>query len=258
MASMAGIRYLADRVAVITGSCSGMGFAVAEKLGECGAAVIVTGRNDDELNETLYKLRGMGVVSAGINCNVGIDADRKKLLKFAKETFGEIDILVNNICMSGAVGERVTVDLNDWAKKLDINVRSSFLLSQEASKYLAKSAFGGRIVFMSSIGGYGSFEGVGSYTNVRKALLGVNKTLSDTLKHQNIRVNVVASGIIPTEAPAFLLRKGEVRDPLVIFPIGHKEEALECATTVSVLASEAADHITGQCLPIYGNAIAGI
>ncbi|KAI1726360.1 enoyl-(Acyl carrier protein) reductase domain-containing protein [Ditylenchus destructor] len=131
-------------------------------------------------------------------------------------------------------------------------VKASFLLCQEAVPYLEKSA-NGNIVFVSSVAGYSPIEGVGAYSIMKTALLGVSKSLSQSLAHRKIRVNSIAPGIIRTDFSK-AIREDSPKQFEVdrLIPIGRYGEADECASAVSFLVSDEARYMTGETIGING------
>jgi len=241
---------LAERVAVITASTKGIGFAIAKRLGNEGAYVVVSSRKQKNVDEAVRALRFEGVVCEGTTAHVGVAAERKKLIDFALNKFGKLDILVSNAAVNPAYSDLIHTTESQWDKLLDLNVKSAFLLSQEAVPHLEKSG-NGNIVFVSSIAAYQPIDGIGAYSIMKTALVGLSKSLAQTLADKNIRVNAIAPGVIRTEFSKQLTDGAAKMDPAAI-PLGRFGEADDCAGAVSFLVSNDAAYLQGEIISVNG------
>ena len=245
-------KFLVDRVAIITASTKGIGYAIARRLGQEGASVIVSSRKSDNVKKAVESLRLDGINCEGIVAHIGESEDRKKLIDYALDRYGRLDILISNAGANPHFGDMMTVADSQWEKLLSINVRSAFLLSQEAVPHLEKSG-NGNIVFVSSVAGYSPIEGIGAYSVMKSALIGINKTLSLSLARRNIRVNAIAPGIIRTDFSKVLTDSAEKQNNVdKLVPIGRFGEAEECAAAVSFLVSDEASYMTGETIGVNG------
>jgi dehydrogenase/reductase SDR family protein 4 len=185
--------------------------------------------------EAVKALQMDGIDCDGCVAHVGLSADRKKLIQFTIERYNKLDILVSNAAVNPHYGDLFEVTDAQWDKLLDVNVKSAFLLTQEALPYLEKST-NASIVFVSSIAGYAPIDGIGAYSVMKAALNGVTKSLSQSLARRNIRVNAIAPGIIRTDFSKMLTESKQVMDPKAI-PLGRFGEAgnLRKATLISFL-----------------------
>ncbi|KAH7729289.1 Protein DHS-13 [Aphelenchoides avenae] len=246
------VKYLSDRVAVVTASTKGIGFAVARRLGLDGAAVVVSSRKPKNVENAVKALQLEGVECTGCVAHVGIAEDRKRLIHTALERYKKLDILVSNAAANPHYGDLMKVTDSQWDKLLSTNVKSAFLLTQEAVPYLEKSG-NGNIVFVASIAGYAPMDGIGAYSIMKSALIGINKSLSQSLARRNIRVNAVAPGIIRTDFSKMLIEEGAGQvDAAREIPLGRFGEAHECADAVSFLVSDDASYMTGETIGVNG------
>ncbi|CAD5226384.1 unnamed protein product [Bursaphelenchus xylophilus] len=245
-------KFLTERVAIVTASTKGIGFAIARRLGLDGAKVVVSSRKQRNVEEAVKALQMDGVECAGCVAHVGIDADRKKLIDFTIDRYNKLDILVSNAAVNPHFGEITGCSQAQWEKLISVNVRSAFLLAQESVPHLEKSEEAS-IVFVSSVAGYSPLEGIGAYSVMKSALIGLNKSLSQSLAHRNIRVNAIAPGIIRTDFSK-AITGGESADIYTekLIPLGRFGEAEECAGAVSFLASASASYITGETIGVNG------
>lgn len=248
---MGSVKYLTDRVAIVTASTKGIGFAIARRLGMDGASVVVSSRKQKNVDDAVNALKLEGIDCSGVTAHVGIDAERKKLVQYALERYdlyvmmncviiliifryGKLDILISNAAVNPHKGDLMSVTDSQWDKLLNVNVKSAFLMTQEAVPHLEKSG-NGNIVFVSSVAGYSPIDGIGAYSIMKTALLGINKALSQNLARKNIRVNAIAPGIIRTDFSKMLTDGPEKIDCESIVPLGRFGEADECAGAVSFL-----------------------
>ncbi|VDM42743.1 unnamed protein product [Toxocara canis] len=186
-------RFLGNRVAIVTASTKGIGFAIARRLGQDGASVVVSSRKEENVKEAIRSLRLEGIDADGIVAHVGKSNDRRKLIEFTMDRYGRLDILVSNAAVNPHHGDLLKISESQWDKLLKINVRSAFLLTQEAVPHLEKSG-NGNIVYVTSVAAFAPMEDLGAYSIMKSALNGINKSFSQSLAHRNIRVNAIAPG----------------------------------------------------------------
>ncbi|KAI1726357.1 short chain dehydrogenase domain-containing protein [Ditylenchus destructor] len=119
---MSGIKSLADRVAVVTASTKGIGFAIAKRLGLDGAKIVISSRKENNVKSAVQSLRMEGIDVDGVVSHVASDVDRRRLVDFALEKFGKLDILVSNAAVNPHYGDLMTVSDEQWEKLLSVNV----------------------------------------------------------------------------------------------------------------------------------------
>lgn len=243
---------LKGKLALVTGSSHGIGKAIALKLAEEGADVIVNCfRHRDAAEQTADEIRKLGVVSKVIRANVGDPDKISEMFSEIESSFGRLDILVNNAA-SGFPRSAMELDAKSWEWTLDINARALLLCAQHAVKLMGDR--GGKIVAISSIGA--SFA-LPFYTaiGVSKATLeAVVRYLAIELAPKNICVNTVAASLVPTET-GMLYAKGMQQAsnaPASSTPAGRLVSAEDIANVVAFLCSEKAFMIRGQTITIDG------
>uniref|UniRef100_A0A0N4ZHE2 Dehydrogenase/reductase SDR family member 4 n=1 Tax=Parastrongyloides trichosuri TaxID=131310 RepID=A0A0N4ZHE2_PARTI len=249
---MSGVEIFQERIALVNGTSKLLGFAIAKKLGRLGATIIVTGRTDDEIQKTVTDLRNVGIYAGGIKCHLDLENERNKLIKMIKEKYGKLDILINNVFTDDKYGQSFQAEPNEWSTVLDVGIDSYERLSRGLAPQLAKASNKGSIVFVSSIGGYAPYDGIGTYSNIRENIITTNKNIANDLASMNIRSNAIATGLIPTDIPEFLLKEGETRDSKVLFSINKPDMVKEGAELSCVICSDDVSYVTGQCLNICG------
>ncbi|PNI96681.1 DHRS2 isoform 7 [Pan troglodytes] len=188
---------LANRVAVVTGSTSGIGFAIARRLAQDGAHVVISSRKQQNVDWAMAKLQGEGLSVAGIVCHVGKAEDREQLVAKALEHCGGVDFLVCSAGVNPLVGSTLGTSEQIWDKILSVNVKSPALLLSQLLPYMENRR--GAVILVSSIAAYNPVVALGVYNVSKTALLGLTRTLALELAPKDIRVNCVVPGIIKTD-----------------------------------------------------------
>ncbi|XP_064598699.1 dehydrogenase/reductase SDR family member 4-like isoform X2 [Liolophura sinensis] len=213
---------------------------------------MVSSRKQQNVDETVRQLKGEELEVEGIVCHVGKTEDRSKLISKTLEKFGGIDILVSNAAVNPTFGPMLECSEEVWDKIFDVNVKAAFLLTKEVFPHMEKRG-GGSVIFNSSIGGYVPFSLLGPYSVSKTALIGLTKALVHQLAASNIRVNLIAPGIIQTKFSEQLHSNDMVSQiALQNIPLGRFGKPEECAGIVSFLASDDASYITGEGFIIAG------
>lgn len=244
------------KVAIVTASTDGIGYAIAKRLGEEGASVVISSRREENVKKATASLRDDGINAEGVVCHVGNADQRKKLFDFAQSKFGGVDILVSNAAVNPAVSPILETDENVWDKIFEVNVKCSWMLAKEAYPELIKRG-GGSIIFVSSIAGYQPMEPLGPYSVSKTALLGLTKAVANEVVNDNIRVNCVAPGIVATKfASAITSSEIGKEKSLSIVPMKRFGKPSEIAGAVAFLASDDASYMTGETLVVAGGSYA--
>ncbi|XP_036740549.1 dehydrogenase/reductase SDR family member 4-like isoform X4 [Manis pentadactyla] len=188
---------LANKVALVTASTEGIGFAIARRLAQDGAHVVVSSRKQQNVDQAVATLQGEGLSVMGTVCHVGKAEDRERLVATALNLYGGIDILISNAAVSPFFGNLLDATEDVWDKILGINVKAAALMTKAVVPEMEKRG-GGSVVIVASIAAYNAFPGLGPYNVSKTALLGLTKNLALELAQKNIRVNCLAPGLIKT------------------------------------------------------------
>jgi NAD(P)-dependent dehydrogenase (short-subunit alcohol dehydrogenase family) len=234
----------AGQVALITGASRGIGLAAARRLVTEGARVCVTARKPDGLAAAVETLGGpahaIAVAGRGDDAAHQAAAVRRTI-----ETFGRLDVLVNNIGINPVYGPLSALDESAARKIMDVNVLAALRWVREAGPAGISS-----VVNVASMAGLRPSPGIGYYGVSKAAVLGLTVQLAAELAPQ-IRVNAVAPAVVRTRFAA-VLYEGHEQEAAGRYPLGRLGEPDDVAAAVAFLASSDASWITGQTLVVDG------
>ncbi|CAL9747825.1 unnamed protein product [Musa acuminata subsp. burmannicoides] len=240
---------LEGKVAIVTASTQGIGFAIAQRLGLEGAAVVVSSRKQKNVDEAVEMLRSKGIEAMGVVCHVSNPQHRKDLIEKTVLKYGHIDIVVSNAAANPTVENILDTKEPVLDKLWEINVKSSILILQDASSYLRK---GSSIILISSIAGYHPQASMAMYGVTKTALFGLTKALAAEMS-PDTRVNCIAPGFVPTHFADFLTKNAAIRktieDQTLLKRLGTTEDM---ASAAAFLASDDSSYITGETLVVAG------
>ncbi|XP_073923027.1 LOW QUALITY PROTEIN: dehydrogenase/reductase SDR family member 2, mitochondrial [Castor canadensis] len=235
------------KVAVVTGSTNGIGFAMAPPLAQDGAHVVIGSRKQQNVDRAVAKLRGEGLSVVGTMCHVG-----KTEVTMALEHCGGVDFLV---CIEGVnplVGSTLGSSEQVWDKILNVNMKAPALLLSQLLPHMEKRGQGS-VVLMSSTAAYIPLCLLGAHNVSKTALLGLTKTLAVELAPKNIRVNCLAPGFINTDFSQVVRAKGSSwpmgKMSLVsasLLSLCREGQSEDCVGLVSFLCSQDDRYITGE------------
>ena len=239
---------LSNRVAIVTGSGRGIGRAIALKLAEVGATVVV---NDigEAAQGVAEEIRAISRQSLAILADVSSSSDVARLMETTKATYGKVDILVNN---AGITRDQILVRMSDedWDRVLNVNLRSVFLCSRAVLRQMIKQRWG-RIISIASIVGVAGNPGQANYASAKAGIIGLTRTIAREVASRGITANVIAPGFIDTEMTQRLEEKRR-QELMGHIPLGYLGSPRDVAEAVAFLASEEARYITGQILNVDG------
>ena len=249
---------LDGKSAVITGAANGIGRATAEVFATEGARLVVTDIDADGIEGLASELAGAGHDCLAVVGDVSQDADARRMIQAAVDTYGRLDILVAN---AGIIPLKRITDATaaDWDEVMAIDGRGMFLTCKYAIEAMLESG-GGAIVCLSSISGVAGQATQSTYGPAKFAATGLTKHLAVEWADRGIRVNAVAPGTIRTEAVRRLPEQpggAEYIDEIrKVHPMGRLGEPVEVARSIAFLASDEASFITGAILPVDGGYLA--
>ncbi|OGP78125.1 MAG: hypothetical protein A2V86_02990 [Deltaproteobacteria bacterium RBG_16_49_23] len=250
-----GQRKMDDKVALITGSGSGIGRAIALKFAKTGYAVIVNDIVQAAGESVLLEIQRDGGKGQFVLADVSDVAQVRMMFKETKKTFGRVDILVNNAGVPGAFSLIVDMPDETWQKTMSVHLNGTFYCLREAAKSMMTTGFG-RIVNITSIAGILGTVGSGEYGAAKAGIINLTRTAAKELGPYNITVNAIAPGMVGTPTNLKLKEKGS---PFIEIaekgtPTGRMTSPEEIAEIVFFLSSEAAGNINGQAIRLDGGA----
>ena len=245
---------LKGKTAMVTGGTRGIGFAIVKLYLENGAAVALCGSKKETVDKALDKLKAENPDYKGIGLYPDLQNPEEvaKAVEMAKETFGSLDIMVNNAGIS-ARDKLYDYKAEDFSKIMALNVNAVFNCAQAAAKVMKEQGGGVILNTSSMVSIYGQPSGVG-YPASKFAVNGMTKSLARELGKDNIRVNAVAPGITKTDMVA-ALPEGMIKPLIATIPLGRVGEPEDVANAFLFLASDMASYVTGEILSVDGAAM---
>lgn len=239
-----------NKVALITGSSSGIGRTTALTFARNGFGVIINHLNDREQAEQVLKeVQNAGSQGLVIQADVSKSDEAKHMMDVAVEEFGHIDVLVNN---AGITRDQLMVRLSDedWLQVINTNLNGAFYCSRAAVKYMMKKRYG-RIINISSVVGISGNAGQTNYAAAKSGLLGLTFSIAHEYGRRGINANAVAPGYIQSNMTAKLSpeQTEKIKSGIAVGRLGTSDDI---AGVIAFLASPAADYINGQVIRVDG------
>ena len=239
------------RVALITGGASGIGLAVAERLVDEGARVVLADLDPDRLATATAKL---GDVSAGAQGDVRVEADVARAVATAVERFGRLDIGVNCAGLGG-FGPITDLEEDQWDLVVDICLKGVFLSVKHEARQMVAQGGGGAIVNIASLNARQPAEGMVAYCSAKAGVEMLTKVAAMELGPKGVRVTAVAPGLIDTPLTQFQRDVPALRDEYVAnTPMGRVGTPEDVAGAVAFLVSDDATWVSGDMLFVDGAA----
>lgn len=236
------------RVALITGSGSGIGRGTAKAMAERGAKVVVNDVVQDRIDEVVGEINVAGGEAMGIKSDITNKTEVENMFKKVVDAYGRIDILVNN---AGIARDKGLLKLTeeDWDVVLNVNLKAVFLCTQQAVTYMREQNYG-RIISIASRAWLG-WPTQANYAASKGGMVSFTRALALELAKRGITVNCIPPGLINT--PLWMTVPEKIRENLLkIQPTGTIGDVYDIARTVIFLASDEASYITGQILYVCG------
>ncbi|WP_337983716.1 SDR family oxidoreductase [Lysinibacillus sp. C5.1] len=244
---------LQGKTAIVTGGGRGLGAQIAQGFAEAGANVVLCSRKVEACEEMATQLAQLGVQTLALACDVTKPEEIAHVVSKTLETFGKIDILVNN---SGASWGAPAVDMpyEAWQKVFDVNVNGTFLMTQAVGKVmLAQKA--GKIINIASIAGLGGtlpdFMDTIGYNASKGAVITLTKDLAVKWGPSGVNINAIAPGFFPTKMSNVLIERGQ--DYLMgATPLKRLGAENDLKGVALFLAAAASDYVTGEVIVVDG------
>ena len=243
---------LAGKAAVVTGSSRGVGRSVAAALGREGADVLVNySASEGPAMQLVEEIRAMGRKSVAVRADVANKAEVENMINTAKETFGRLDILINNAGFTRP-GMLHKLSETDWDAVLAAHLKGPFLAIQAASKYFMEQNYG-KIINISSVAGLVGTVGQVNYSAAKGGILSFTKSVARELARYNVCANVISLGIVETDMTEKIRSDEKLKEIYMNRILLKRFASADDITPAFVfLASPESDYITGQVIPVDG------
>ena len=249
---------LKNKVAVVTGVGSGIGKAISNAFADKGACLGIGDINEDLLSKTVEELNIKSSQVKSLKTDVSDEEQVKKLIDETVNTFGKLDIIVNNV--SVAIGGYPITDMSneDWQKIIGINFSSVFYGCKHSIPYLKKNK-GGSIINIASVQAHNPLPGWAAYAGIKGGVISMTRNIASEFGPYNIRANTISPGTIATEMVNQVIEEdgtGSLMDDFILMhPIGRIGKPSEIAATAVFLASEGGSFANGEDFRIDGGLV---
>ena len=249
---------LKDKVAVVTGVGSGIGKAISNAFADEGACLGIGDISEDLLSKTVEELNNKSSKVKSLKTDVSDEEQVKKLIEETVNTFGKLDIIVNNV--SVAIGGYPITDMSneDWQKIIGINFSSVFYGCKHSIPYLKKNK-GGSIINIASVQAHNPLPGWAAYAGIKGGVISMTRNIASEFGPYNIRANTISPGTIATEMVNQVIEEdgtGSLMDDFILMhPIGRIGKPSEIAATAVFLASEGGSFANGEDFRIDGGLV---
>jgi len=247
---------LKDKVAIVTGSGTGIGRGIARKFAAEGAAVVVCGRRLAKVRETVEAITGAGGVALGLQVDVSDEKSVRQMVADTVNHFGRINILVNNAGVRGAVGDVTTLDLEGWWEALRINLTGPLLCARYVVPVMKQNG-GGSIINIGSMRLFHVKAGAAAYCASKGGLIHLTKVMALDHAADNIRVNLLSPGLVLTPFTQYVVEgfatpEEGIKHFGAQYPLGRIGTEEDIANAAVYLASDESSWVTGVHLNVDG------
>lgn len=243
---------LRGRTALVTGSTRGLGRVIAEWLAREGADIIVSGREQAAVDDSVAAMRALGVQATGITADLATPADAHRLAEAALAAVARIDIVVNNAGMSISQPFWEVTDAQ-WEEQINVNLRAPFIIGQHMARHMMENDIGGRIVNISTVGVFAAHTNKLVYNAAKAGIQIMTRNMAYELAPFGIRVNCVAPGNMPdrpgtNESAMYPVWASKI-------PVGRVGRGEDIAAAVRFFCLPESDFTTGQTLLVDGGMV---
>jgi dehydrogenase/reductase SDR family protein 4 len=243
---------LNNKTAIVSGGSKGIGKAIATKLAQAGANVVICSRKKENLDSAVNEAESNGLTLIPIECNTSNNESIQSVVDHTLEKFNGVDILVNNAAANPHYGPILNSEDSHWDKIFDVNVKGYFNFAKACSKKMIANN-SGKIINVASIAAKTPLEGLGVYNISKAAVVMLTKVLAKELGEYNINVNTLAPGLIKTDFSKALWENEDTHNKIVkSIPQGKMGSPDDISGMALYLASEASDFVTGSIFTVDG------
>lgn len=246
-----------NKVALVTGAASGLGFATAKAFAESGASVVLADWNEKSARAAAEELTAQGHKALTIHCDVADDAQVEAMVDRTIAAFGRLDVAYNNAGVQNVLAETADTTREDFDRVMAINLRGVWSCMKFELRHMRKQG-SGTIVNCSSLGGLVGGAERGIYHAAKHGVIGFTKSAALEYAARGIRINAVCPGLIQTPMSDQMVAAGQGEALRVMeksIPMGRVGRPEEIANAVLWLCSDAASYVTGQSISVDGGFI---
>lgn len=247
------------QVVLITGAGSGIGRATAITFAQAGASIVVSDVNDANGQQTVELIRQTGGTAAYKNCNVADAEQHKAAVAFVVDTYGRLDVAVNNAGIGGRFARLIDQSMGDWEQMMAVNLGGVFYGMQAQIRQMLQQPEGGRIVNVSSIAGVKGMPMGAPYSAAKHGVIGLTKTAALEYVKKNIRVNAICPVYTHSAMVQELMETAPEMEERMrrVIPMGRFGQPEEIAQAIMWLCTPENDFCTGQAIQMDGGMTAG-
>jgi NAD(P)-dependent dehydrogenase (short-subunit alcohol dehydrogenase family) len=243
---------LDGKIAVITGASRGIGKEIALGFAEQGARLVIASRKQESVDVAAEEIRRRGAECTALVCHMGNPDQIRSLFERTVQTYGTVDVLVNNAAINPFFGPVLQADEGIWDKTVGVNLKGCFLASQTAARIMVDKG-GGAIVNIASVAAHSPPPGQGIYAITKAGLVAMTKSFAKELALSGVRVNAVCPGLTETRFSQMLIDSKEIHDiAMQMVPMKRHAQPSEMVCAALYLASEASAYVTGTCINVDG------
>src|SRR5438552_15337947 len=251
------MKIMKDKVALVTGAASGLGFATAKAFAEEGASVVLADWDEKTVYSAAEELAAKGHKTLAVLCDVSDDNQVEAMVKKTVSTFGRLDAAYNNAGVQNILAETADAPREDFDRVMAINLGGVWSCMKFELRQMRKQG-SGAVVNCSSLGGLVGGAGRGTYHAAKHGVLGFTKSAALEYAAKGIRINAICPGLIWTPMSDQMVASGQgeaLNALLKSVPMGRYGRAEEIADAVLWLCSQAASYVTGQSISVDGGFI---
>jgi NAD(P)-dependent dehydrogenase (short-subunit alcohol dehydrogenase family) len=242
---------LNGKVVVVTGGGRGIGRGISRAMAEAGAKVVVAGRSPEPLRDAVAEARQLGAPAVDVPTDITRPDDIAALVARTLDTYGELDVWVNNAGSANQkdVGPLIDVNEAQWDAVVDLNLKWTFFAAQAAARAMTR---GGSIINITSRSGSQPNPMTGHYGAAKAGMDNLTATMAVEWGHMGIRVNAVAPGVVLTEGLDVMDRPSRRRRQVETIPLRRLGRIEDVGTLCVYLASDEAAWLTGEVIQLHG------
>jgi NAD(P)-dependent dehydrogenase (short-subunit alcohol dehydrogenase family) len=248
---------LTGKVAVITGASRGIGEAIARDFAERGARLVLASRKQESLEKVAGDIKSGGAEAIAVAAHTGKTDQIEALFDKAIETYGKVDVLVNNAATNPFFGRAIDASEPQYDKTFEVNTKGYFFAAKRAAHEMIKQGTGGSIINISSINGLMAPRFQGIYGMTKAAVIMMTKVLAVELAAENIRCNAICPGLTKTHFSSVFWDSEETLNMFMDrIPMGREAKPDEMVGAAVYLASDASSYATGSVIVVDGGFLA--